>query len=185
VLFGTRPRIEGPAIVQALPEVDQSAPIGRPVHRLVVVGDDDDGPLRLSFQSRGALLSAGGGRLVTSEDVSRDLAEFIDFIARGPSIQDPRPGLDLPYSDMVAVLAVMAEQGALRVPLRVERDRLFTEIVEAARTTRTPDREEFSADGPEVEDATGATRLTRAVAAKGRPADSPKSLLVPIERPNR
>ncbi|MFG0286349.1 MAG: flagellar basal body P-ring protein FlgI [Phycisphaerales bacterium JB039] len=174
VLFGEAPRIGGAPIVQALPVIDELAGAG-PAYRLLIVGDDDDGPLRVSFRSR------RGGRQVLADSVSRDVAEFIDFMARNPTIRDPRPGLDLPYSDIVSVLARMAEEGALGAPLRVEQDRLFAQIVDAARTTKTPDRPEFAGDGPDVEQTTGTTRVTRAITgASGEPQQT-RSLLVPIE----
>jgi hypothetical protein len=177
VLFGENPRITGDPVVQALPETEEVAAGAAPDHRLLIVGDDDDGPLRVSFRSR------RGGRQSNNDTISRDLARFIEYMARSPSLRDPRPGLDLSYSEVVSVLAAMSQHGALGAPLRVERDKLFAEIVEAARTTRTPDREEFGRAGLDLEDATGSTAVTRAASEDPdeRGPDVSKSLLVPIE----
>lgn len=175
VLFGDALCIPGDPVIRALPEIDEVAAGVGPDHRLLIVGDEDGGPLRLSYRSR-------GGRSGNFDSVSRELPAFLDFLARAPTAQDPRPGLDLAYSDIVSVLAVLSEQEALGAPLRVERDRLFADIVEAAGATRTPDRDEFTTSAADAAAATGSTRMTRAVAAEGdAPRESSKSLLVPIE----
>ncbi|QOJ00355.1 MAG: flagellar basal body P-ring protein FlgI [Phycisphaeraceae bacterium] len=120
------------------------------------------------------------------QDVEADLPGLIRFLARRPTPEDPTPGLNLSYSEIVGVLFSLHQQRGVDCAFATETDKLRAEILEAAKSPigrvrpETPkEREEMllfqQPDGPR----TPAEADQRAVT----PAESPKPRVVPIVRP--
>lgn len=71
-----------------------------------------------------------------------DLVKLIEFLARIPTPEDPRPGLALSYSEVVGVLHAMLEQGAIDAGFATDFDRLKADLLRANQRALAPDRPE-------------------------------------------
>jgi flagellar basal body P-ring protein FlgI len=89
----------------------------------------------------------------TTTNAPADLAEFVEYLARTPTPEDPAPGLGLSYSEVVGALYEMSRQGGYGAAFATEEDRLKAEIYEASQTTALTDRPETPADQTAAVDA--------------------------------
>jgi hypothetical protein len=64
------------------------------------------------------------GRPAITHSVSARLSDLIALAARQTTPSDPRPGLNLTYSEVVAALSRLEQSGATRAAFATERDRL-------------------------------------------------------------
>ena len=110
------------------------------------------------------------------------LEHLIAFLARKSSPEDPRPGLDMAYSEVVGALyAVHQARGAICV-FATEKDKLRAKFAEAARASAPKIRPETAADReamlvveqPTAEDVKK---------AEGRPSAVPRPKIIPVIRP--
>jgi hypothetical protein len=53
---------------------------------------------------------------------------FVDFLGHQPTIQDPREGLGLTYSQTVGALHQLWTQGFLKVDFKAQKDRVMAHI---------------------------------------------------------
>ena len=84
----------------------------------------------------------GGGMII--DRISPDLQEFILLLAHTPTVQDPLPGLDLPYSRVVGTLHGIWSAGFLPVDFKAEQDRAMAELRRAGALSTYRPRPEFS-----------------------------------------
>ncbi|MBX3387095.1 MAG: flagellar basal body P-ring protein FlgI [Phycisphaeraceae bacterium] len=118
--------------------------------------------------------------------VPETLPEFVQFLAHKPTPEDPRPGLNLSYSDVVGVLFELSRREAVAAAFATEEDRLRAQIFAAADNRIMSERPE---DSERVEDM--AVQVFRPVATPGgstndsKPsaADDFRSRIVPLTRP--
>jgi len=66
----------------------------------------------------------------TIADAPVDLVEFIEFLAHRPTVERPRSGLDLTYSETIGVLWELVKSGNLKVDFKTEQDRLLARILQ-------------------------------------------------------
>jgi len=118
-------------------------------NNFMLVADGPTTDLRLSYSTPRSPKTA-------STKPPENLTDFVRFMARRPSADDPGPGLDLTYSDVVGALYEMSRQGGITAVFATEQDRLRAEIYEASQTTTLADRPETN----EPDDPTTATADT-------------------------
>ncbi len=80
----------------------------------------------------------------TEQSLGPTLAELIRFLAHKPTPEDPAPGLNLTYSEVVGALYEIQRQGGVPATFATERDRMAAAIYEAG-TASLADRPENSA----------------------------------------
>ena len=103
--------------------------------RLLLNSEASDKPIRLMYQDPRT-------RQVVSNLAPDDLIEFINYLSRKGSSDDPAPGLGMSYSDVVATLYALTKQDALTAGFATEQDRLRAEIFDASHSTELSDRPE-------------------------------------------
>ncbi len=131
----------------------------------------------------------------TTASVSRDLRELVRFLARQPVPENPEPGLNLTYSEVVGALYAVQKQGAIAVApdgkgpggggaFATERDRLLARLLEAQEITSVEERPESGEAVPDK--LTSMMKLpTRRGDGTTTPASKGKSLVVPLSGPKK
>ncbi|MCH9058600.1 MAG: flagellar basal body P-ring protein FlgI, partial [Planctomycetes bacterium] len=79
--------------------------------------------------------------------VKPDVIELLQFLAGKQQRRDPRPGLDLTYSETVGAVAAMLDGGGIEAAFATETDRLRAKLLAAAAVTRAPDRPDTDQPG--------------------------------------
>jgi hypothetical protein len=157
VLFGSDRSISRPTLVSAWGD------------RLLIIAEPGSETIKIRY-ARDAAAGAA------SAELPADLATLIEYLAHKPGPEDPRPGLDLSYSDVVGVLSALAQAGGTRAPFATEQDRLKAVLASAAISQEVVERPEKPGDEPII--------IHPGVVLdpeKPRPAESPR--IVPIEAP--
>lgn len=150
--------------------------------RLMIAADTPTSDIRLRY------LSGRTGEAVQSA-VPSDLTGFVEFLAHKPTPEDPGPGLDFSYSDVVGALYELSRQGGVSAVFATEQDLLRAEIYEASQATVLADRPETTAaDDPAA--ATADTIVfrprtpTKIQGVEDTPAQADwKPRIVPLTRP--
>lgn len=135
VLFGDDLRLRGEVLVSAWSD-----------RLLLKPEDEEDRARRASYDALGPGVTEGGGWRLYYRDYRTDraltarvgasLRELIRFMARRPTPENPEPGLDLSYSEVVGAIYEIQRQGALgRGPesaaFTTQRDRFIARLLEA------------------------------------------------------
>jgi hypothetical protein len=120
----------------------------------------------------------------TEQKVTDDLGEFVLYLAHKPSPEEPAPGLDMSYSEVVGLLYELSRQSGVAATFATEQDRLRAEIYEAAQATALADRPETT----EGTEAVGAAVFRPTEPAPLRPVDGApagfdKPRIVPLAKP--
>ena len=130
----------------------------------------------------------------TGEAIEREAPDnaydLIRYLAQRPTPEDPAPGLDLSYSEVVGALYGLTQQGGLAASFATEEDRLRAAILQAGRAASMADRPETSS-----EEETGVTVFKPDFARDGgvepaKPSEltapdaaSRKSKIIPLAKP--
>lgn len=72
-----------------------------------------------------------------------DLLDFVQFLAHRPSVEKPKPGLDLAYGEVIGVLYELVKGGYLKVDLKTDQDRLLARILKLEEEQNDSERPEF------------------------------------------
>jgi hypothetical protein len=105
--------------------------------RFMMTAEDASADLRVFYRPY------RGGPAITM-NAPADLGELVAVLAQKTTPEDPRPGLDLSYSEVVGLVYEMTKQGAVSAGFTTEEDRLRASIFEASRSTNLTDRPESS-----------------------------------------
>lgn len=105
--------------------------------RFMLRSDCETCPVRMMYRN------ARTGE-TTQQNVSDKLVEFIEYLAHKPTPEEPAPGLDMSYSEVVGLLYELSRQEAIAATFATEQDRLRAEIFEASQATALNDRPEDS-----------------------------------------
>jgi hypothetical protein len=92
--------------------------------RLMIKGDVGDDVVEVYYRRD------SGRTDRTIADAPVDLVEFIEFLAHRPTVERPRSGLDLTYSETIGVLWELVKSGNLKVDFKTEQDRLLARILQ-------------------------------------------------------
>jgi hypothetical protein len=79
---------------------------------------------------------------VTQGPAPARLAELVLFLAHQTTPENPEPGLDLTYSEVVGAIYEIQKQGGVDAAFATERDRLMARLIEAQDTSLTQERPE-------------------------------------------
>lgn len=131
VLFGDKTKVEKPLLVSTWSG------------RFMMVSGSETDPVRLQYRS------PQSQRAVTME-APEDLKALIEILARKTSPEDPRPGLDMSYSEVVGVLYAIHKEGGCNAAFATERDRLLADLLNAAQSDQVKERPETSKDTEEL-----------------------------------
>lgn len=107
-------------------------------NRLMFKGDLGDDQIEVFFRP-----DDGGDRIIADAPVK--LVDFIRFLAHRASVEQPKPGLDLSYGEVVGVLHELWKAKVIRVDFKTEQDRLLAAILKL-------DKDQVDVDRPEFED---------------------------------
>lgn len=163
------------------------------VPRVVIFGEEDriragsvlsmwDGRLLLAAEEDGGRLGTLRGRFTPHGkrsavvgDSPATLMALVTMLARKSSEVDNRRGFDLSYSEVVAVLAAMQDNGSTTAVFATEQDRLNNQLLAAQSARDMLDRPE----SPEDKDAV-IVRRGNVVAPVEQPRENTKPAIVPI-----
>lgn len=162
VIFGRSPSISRPAIASAWSD------------RLMLKSEIGEDTVRVRYQ-------ASEVTPAIEHELGHDLLDFVDFLTRKSGPVDPRPGLDMSYSQVVGVLYALSAANATDSGFATERDRMKALILEA-NAERTP------RDYPETaKEADRVLILKRPTVLGGQPAEEPRvqrtPTIVPLKPP--
>lgn len=118
----------------------------------------------------------------STESIKPDLAEVIQFFAHMTTPEEPAPGLDLTYSEIVGALHDLLAQGAYRAAFVPERDRLALSALRQAQQTSIAERPELL-DAEEAE--SGPDYLGILQDPVETPQAEPEKEPDPLRRPRR
>jgi len=142
--------------------------------RFIIVRDEIGGPIRLSYRRH------SDGPAVVIDDVPDSIGLFIQLLAHRPTPENPEPGLNMTYSEIIGVLYQLNQLGIIDTAFTTEFDRLQAELRAAAGTEEVQLRPETPEDQEPViirgyDDPTQELTPQR--------DDTPDSLLVPLGPP--
>lgn len=171
VLFGENPTIVRPTVFSMWDD------------RLMIVADSPTDELRVRYRGPDRMDDSGQttlGDTVTGR-APADVAGLIDYLARNPTPEDPKPGLNLTYSEIVGVLYAMQRQGVLSASFAVEEDVLQARLLQATQQLAADDRPETAKQAEERR-----LRLMEPITAATPAAPAEKErepLVVPLPQP--
>jgi hypothetical protein len=171
-LFGEVMRLEKPLFVTAWSD------------RFMMAADGPTDDVRLYFREAeppSGLFGTSAPARVSVETAPESIPDLIDFLARTPTPEDPRPGLAMSYSEVVGALYEIQRAGGVSASFSTERDRLLAELISADDETRI----EMRPEGPEdTRDVIVAPKPTGGEPTEPAPTDEGRpSLLVPLPGP--
>lgn len=157
VVFGESLEVSRPSLVYAWDD------------RLMVVGDDPGGPLRVRYQ---------GWRntsVPVQSEADSNVAKLIEFLAHKPTPESPSPGLAMTYSEVVGTLYELTERTrAIRADFVAEQDRLQAELIAMVQTELGDDRPELAGEeAPLEEPGAPARTLADEPTTPAQPTDAP------------
>lgn len=104
--------------------------------RLLVSAQSESDPLRVFYRDyRGPQLIQG--------EIPPGMADFIQYLAHRTTPEEPAPGLDLTYSEVVGALATMLAQGLASAPFVPETDALELQMIRLRESEYGQERPEF------------------------------------------
>lgn len=134
--------------------------------RLLIAQGDKPGELKLQY------LRAGMTAPVTSS-TKATIGDLVGVLARKSSSDDPRPGMDLTYAQVVAVLATIQESGGTVHAFATEQDRLRQQLAAAENSRDMLER-------PETPDEKEPLMVRRGTGESTEPGAEEKPRVVPI-----
>jgi hypothetical protein len=158
--------------------------------RLVLVANSAEEDLRIMYRYPDARDERGNvtpGITVTGK-VPADLASVIEFLAHTPTPDDPRPGLGMPYSEVVGALHAIQDSGAIDAAFAVEEDVLRAALTRAASAETSEDRPETKVEAERREklrvfEAQKPPEREAATEPEVKEPEAPASLVVPLPPP--
>lgn len=169
VIFGQRLEIRRPVVVSAWSD------------RLMLTSDSSAEDLRLFYKTPDQLDQNGDliqGRAATGR-APADLPSFIEFLTHAPSLEDPRPGLGLTYSEVVSALYAFQKGKAIPAAFAVEEDYQQANLLARSREAAVPDRPDTRQDASTV-------RVYEVPTEPAPPVSKePEPMVVPLPQPKK
>lgn len=146
--------------------------------RLMLAADGETDPVRLRYQD------FRSGR-TTTLTVADTLSKLTDLLGHKPTPEDDRPGLGLPYSEVVGALYELQRQGAVDAAFATERDKLQAGVLRASHMTTITERPEVTGQEPPPQPTITfrPEAADEAGAKAARTPGAPPSLVVPLNPP--
>ncbi len=168
-VFGTNPQIERPVFVSAWSD------------RLMLSAQSSSDMINVFYRDYKT------GR-ATTNPVRPGLPEFIEYMAHKPSPEEPQPGLNFSYSEIVGALFEVVRAGAVPGVFVPETDRLALEIIRSAQTEAGLDRPETAPEDVLDDMDTEAPTVpppADSVGSRDRPEATPPAGSTPATEPTR
>lgn len=164
VLFGGPLKLEKPVLVTAWDD------------RLILTADSDSEKHHLYYRDYRT------GK-TSRQDLDDSLENLIAFLARRSNMSDPRPGLDLTYSEVVGALYALHQKRGVICSFATETDKLRAQLAEAGQASAPKTRPETPADREElsVYQQPSAEEVRTTQQTPAAPAKPP--VIIPIIRP--
>ncbi len=140
VIFGEKVNLTRPTVVSAWQD------------RLMLSSDTPTDDFRIYYKWPDRIDDAGDvipGRAVAGK-APADVAALVEFLAHSPSVEDPRPGLGLTYSEVVGALHAFQRGGAIPAQFAVEQDYEQAKLLAQSREAPVPDRPDTRKDAVSV-----------------------------------
>lgn len=134
--------------------------------RLLIAEGDKPGDIKVQY------MRPGMGVPVTTA-VRGTITDLVGTLARKSSSDDPRPGMDMTYAQVVAVLAKIQEAGGTVHAFATEQDRLRQQLAAAENSRDMLER-------PETPDEKEPLMVRRGVGETGQTGEDEKPRVVPI-----
>ncbi|MEC9373824.1 MAG: hypothetical protein VYC34_08270, partial [Planctomycetota bacterium] len=128
--------------------------IGRPTlvtgwsDRLMLTADAPTDPLRVYYLDHRT-------QQATQAEVNAELSEFIEFLAHEQTPEQPSPGLNLTYSEVVGALHEIWKEDGFKAGFVAEQDRLAAELINSVREIMVAERPELLPEDEEEAEETG------------------------------
>jgi flagellar basal body P-ring protein FlgI len=168
VLFGSGLKLETPSLVSAWEG------------RLMIASDSEAGKHSIYYRDY------RNGKTYR-HDLGTSVEELIQFLARKSTPEDPRPGLDMTYSEVVGSLYALHQGRGVICGFASESDKLRARLAEASRVAAPTSRPETSQEREAmlvIEQPTPEEAKKEAERIAETPAAPPKrSKIVPVIRP--
>ncbi|MGP1309287.1 MAG: HEAT repeat domain-containing protein, partial [Phycisphaerales bacterium] len=165
VVFGESLTVDRPTLVYAWDD------------RLMLVGDDEDEPLRVRYQDWRL------GSTAVQSEADPNVGKLIEFFAHKPTPEAPAPGLAMSYSEVVGALYALTQQtDAIPADFVAEQDKLQAELLALVQTEIGSERPELAGEGAEVPETAAIDALTGDAPSRAEPASGPgrSPFVVPI-----
>lgn len=127
-----------------------SLEVRRPVYieawngRLMLSANDPTQRVRVYYRDPRSDLASTG-------EVRPELVELVEYFAHKTTPEEPAPGLDFSYSEVVGALSVILDKGGAGASFVPETDRLALALLRSRQTEMGEDRPEISDEGPQPE----------------------------------
>ena len=161
VLFGSDLAVRRPSVVTAWGD------------RLMMSAEEGDNTIRVYYRP----VNADRPLIQQSRET---LPEMIAFFAKRRAPGDPRPGLDMSYSDVVGALHAMFKAGATPAAFATETDKLKSQLLAAASSLSVRERPE-TPDDKDVIVLDQPAAIEPATTPQGQDGERPQ--VVPIVKP--
>lgn len=162
VVFGENPSLHRPTTVAAWND------------RLLISADENQEGVRMMFRQAA---DAPAARITTE---GSSLGEIIQLFAATTSTDQPQPGFDFTYSEVVGALYAISSARATDCTFATERDRLLAGILAAGQGQQRRDRPETPGDPQTVV----VLKQPDAPVATARP-EAQKPRIMPLNRPKK
>ncbi len=84
---------------------------------------------------------------IRQAEVETDLVELIEFLGHRTTPEEPAPGLDLTYSQVIGAISQIVDEGGVSAMFVTETDRLALDLIRGRQNDVVQERPELSADG--------------------------------------
>ncbi|MCP4069615.1 MAG: flagellar basal body P-ring protein FlgI [Phycisphaeraceae bacterium] len=133
VIFGDGQEVERPMFLEAWS------------NRLLMKADAEDGRLEVFYREASNLPAQ-------IDEVSPEVGQLVAYFGHRTTIEAPAPGIGLTYGETIGALHQLWREGYLSSDFKAEQDRVLAAILRAQKTEDSPDRVEFDADLPMVDE---------------------------------
>lgn len=169
VVFGEKMELVKPCVVSAWND------------RLMLASDSSTDDCRVYYKTLDRIDDAGDtwAGVAVSGKAPSDVASLVEFMAHVPSVEDPRPGLGLTYSEVVGALYAFQQGRAIGASFAVEEDLEQAKLLAQSRETAAPDRPDTKKDAATIKVFEPAVEPV-----PGPPAPKePEPMVVPLPQP--
>lgn len=111
--------------------------------RMMVSADSDASPVRAFYRDYRT------GKTLVGE-IKPHLFELVEYMAHKTTPEEPAPGLDLTYSEVVGTMAILLRKGIAPAQFIPESDKLELELLRLRQTEQDLERPEFPGDLPDA-----------------------------------
>ncbi len=163
IVFGDHPELVRPTFVSAWND------------RLMLTADSATDELRIYYQDFRRPKA-------TTIKVSASLPEFIEFLAHKTTPEEPAPGLDLTYSEVVGALYEIWKEDGIPGVFVAEQDRLLVDLLRSMQGLFATDRPETTQDAEETVETARKRATSETTATVPTQTPEKRTFVVPLKK---